>query len=245
MRIGLISDIHGNLSALETVLGAIDLENVDQLICLGDLAALGPRPDESISRIRSLGCPTVIGNTDCWLVPDPPVALPAPKNPGQAEIASWCAGQLSAESAAFIRNLPTEIEIDLGGLKLLCVHASPRSVDEVITATTPPDELGKMLDGRSFDIMAGGHTHVQLVRRHEQSHIVNPGSIGLSGIGPSEDPNLPRNERVYWSEFAILTARNGNLSIELRRIPLNLTALIDDARASGMPAVDWWIKRWA
>lgn len=64
MRIGLIADIHGNLLALEAVLSALGRDGVDDLICLGDVASLGPQPAEVIARLRALGCPVLMGNTD-------------------------------------------------------------------------------------------------------------------------------------------------------------------------------------
>jgi predicted phosphodiesterase len=70
MRIALLADIHGNLSALEAVLAALQAEAVDQLICLGDVAAVGPQPHEVIGRLRDVGCPAVKGNTDAWLSDD-------------------------------------------------------------------------------------------------------------------------------------------------------------------------------
>ena len=68
MRIGLIADIHGNLIALETVLAELAREPLDQMVCLGDVAALGPQPGEALARLRALGCPVVMGNTDAWLL---------------------------------------------------------------------------------------------------------------------------------------------------------------------------------
>ncbi len=68
MRIGLISDIHGNLLALEVVLQELAQEQVDQIICLGDVGALGPQPRQVIERLRYLHCPVILGNTDAWLL---------------------------------------------------------------------------------------------------------------------------------------------------------------------------------
>ena len=73
MRIGLIADIHGNLFALDAVLAALARIGMDELICLGDVAALGPQPREVIERLRALRCPVVMGNTDAWHL-DPALA---------------------------------------------------------------------------------------------------------------------------------------------------------------------------
>jgi len=71
MRIALIADIHGNLVALETVLHELAQESIDQILCLGDVGALGPQPHEVIDRLRQLQCTVVLGNTDAWLLAPP------------------------------------------------------------------------------------------------------------------------------------------------------------------------------
>jgi predicted phosphodiesterase len=61
MRVALISDIHGNLVSLEAVLADIDREGVDQIVCLGDVAGLGPQPREILARLQALGCICIMG----------------------------------------------------------------------------------------------------------------------------------------------------------------------------------------
>ncbi|MCB0291188.1 MAG: metallophosphoesterase, partial [Calditrichaeota bacterium] len=68
MKIALISDIHGNLTALEAVLADIRRRGADRIICLGDLATLGPQPREVIARLRELDCPGIMGNHDAALL---------------------------------------------------------------------------------------------------------------------------------------------------------------------------------
>ncbi|MBB6098397.1 putative phosphodiesterase [Deinobacterium chartae] len=74
MKIALVSDIHGNLLALEALLADLGRERPDQVVCLGDLATDGPRPREVIRSVRALGWPTVAGNTDTWLLGPQPFA---------------------------------------------------------------------------------------------------------------------------------------------------------------------------
>ena len=68
MRLAIISDIHGNLVALQTVLADIETARVDQIVCLGDVAANGAQPRDVIEKMRALGCPMVRGNTDEWFL---------------------------------------------------------------------------------------------------------------------------------------------------------------------------------
>ncbi len=239
MRVGLIADIHGNLLALETVLAELARESVDRLVCLGDVAALGPRPMEVVARLRQFGCPTVLGNTDAWLLGDD---APDEEN---AALTAWAVVQLGDADRHYLRACPPTWEVALDdATTLLCCHGSPRSYDEVIAAGTSPADLAAMLDGRQAAILAGGHTHRQLARRDGDLLCINPGSVGLPGVGPSH-PLLERNRAVAWAEYAVIDADAGSLRVELRRVPLDLPRMFADARDSGMPDVAWWIGRWA
>jgi putative phosphoesterase len=245
MRIGLIADIHGNLTALESVLAHLERDGIDDLVCLGDVAALGPQPGAVIARLHDLGCPCVLGNTDAWLIPDPPIAAEPATTAPVAGLTRWCEEQLTAADLALLRALPISTAIDLGhGRTLLAFHASPGSLDDVIAATTPAAELQTMLAGSVADVFAGGHTHVQLLRRVDQFHLVNPGSIGLPSVGPG-GPDLPVNERGDWAEYAVMDASEDELTIAFRRVRLDVAQMLAVAAASGMPHLDWWSARWS
>ena len=68
MRVALISDIHGNEVALRAVLEEIESEGIEQIVCLGDVATLGPRPGRVIDLIEGLDCPCIMGNHDEFLL---------------------------------------------------------------------------------------------------------------------------------------------------------------------------------
>lgn len=245
MRIGLIADIHGNLVALDAVLATLDGAGLDRLICLGDVAALGPRPAETLTRLRERGCPIVLGNTDAWLLATPPDDPTARSSPPVAALTRWATARLGDADRAQLRACPAILTVPLGdGRDLLCCHGSPRSYDEVIAATTPDDELAAILGGYDAAIIVGGHTHIQLLRRHDKRLIVNVGSVGLPGVGPGT-PDLPVNRDVAWAEYGIIDASGNAVSIDLRRLPLDLTAVLADARAAGMPEYPWWRGLWA
>lgn len=242
MRIGVIADIHGNLIALEAVLAALARERLDRLICLGDVAVLGPRPAAVLARLRELGCTMIMGNTDAWLLVPPPPDRAAPMR----DLTLWADAQLNDADRAFVRAFPPTFAVPLdGAATLLCCHGSPRSYDEVIAATTPDAALDAMLVGHEdAALIVGGHTHVQLVRRHGARQIVNVGSVGLPGTGPGT-PDLPVNTGVAWAEYGILDLSAEGRRIELRRIPLDLKRVLADGRAGDMPHYDWWRGLWA
>jgi len=134
--------------------------------------------------------------------------------------------QNRAEWNPAVSELQSQLELDLGGTKVLCVHGSPRSVVEDIHATTSDEELAQMFNGTRPAVLAAGHTHVQLARLHGSTLIVNPGSVGL----PFN--SWPPNGAVRmspWAEYAVLTVEDGCISTELRRAPYDVAALLDHA----------------
>lgn len=237
MRIGVIADIHGNLIALETALAELAQEQLDHMVCLGDVAALGPQPGEVLARLRALECPVVMGNTDAWLLA--PSATDGDRF--DRAITEWTRARLSESDRAYIATFPPVYELALdGGRTLLCFHGSPRSYDEVIVATTPDEELDGMFGDTSAVLLAGGHTHLQMLRRYRDGRLINPGSVGLAGVGAS----VQRNRDVHWAEYAVIEADGERLEVSLRRTPLDVGAMVEAAYASGMPEVAWWTGLW-
>jgi len=158
MRIALISDIHGHLIALEAVLADIDLESVDQIIFLGDVATLGPQPCEAIARLKTLGCPCVMGNHDAFLLN--PNLIHGYTNVARViDAVSWCRSRLAKSDFDYIQSFSPQIEIPLGDeATLLCFHVIPESNAGGILATTPPNDLDFMIAGHAATVMVAGHT---------------------------------------------------------------------------------------
>ena len=229
MRVALISDIHGNLVALETVLAEIERDEPDHIVCLGDVAATGPRPHETVERLRALECSVVMGNADAAMLGPMPEVGADGKARYTDELDRWCAEQLSPADLEYIGGFQPTLEISLSGHTLLCFHGSPRSYDDRISATTPEDELGCLISGRDATVMAGGHTHAQLLREHGETTILNPGSVGLNPPG---------------AEYALVSSGDGGLRIEMRRLPLPVGEVVRTARESGMPHAEWWSSFW-
>jgi putative phosphoesterase len=233
VRLALISDIHGNLPALEAVLDEIAREEVDEILCLGDVA-VGPQPGETLDRVRALGCPVVLGNWDAYFVSGFP-SQESEIGRQLVEMGEWWAGQLSDEHRAFIATFEDMVERP----GMVAFHGSLRSYEDFIYATTPDEELKHMLDGARRPLMAGGHTHFAMVRHYDESLLVNPGSVGLP---------FAKQEAVMrispWAEYAIVDADRGRLSVDLRRTDFDVESLLALIRGSGMPHADWWAGLW-
>ncbi len=242
MRIALLADIHGNLVALETVLQEIARESVDKIICLGDVAVLGPQPHEVVDRLRQLECPVILGNTDAWLLAPPKTKIL--NNEIFRTITSWCAEQMTSEDQSYLHTFSPLLELPLDKeRKLLCYHGSPRSFDDVIAAITSDIEVKRMLDGSMAAVMVGGHTHIQMIRRYEDAYLVNVGSVGLPGVNAGS-PELPKNHHVHWAEYGMLSIESGRLSIDLRRTPLDMVSVFHTGTSSNMPHTEWWLQTW-
>jgi putative phosphoesterase len=246
-RVGLISDIHGNAVALEAVLADIATKAVDEIVCLGDIAAGGPQPAQVVSSLRGLRCHAIRGNADDWLVK----GLPAGRSEETrrlVEVVGWSRKELAADDIDYLAALPTTAFITMaGGLSLFCFHGSPRADLDRLLATTPEQELDRLFaDAPEADVFAGGHTHLQLLRAYRQSLLVNPGSVGLplgSLVSSPGAPPLPS-----WAEYAIVADHDGALEVTFRRVAVAVARLA--AATAAMPHASWAvdlerrIERW-
>jgi putative phosphoesterase len=238
MRVAIISDIHGNLISLNAVLEDIEQQAVDQIVCLGDVAATGPQPHEVVQRLRALNCPVIMGNTDEWLL-HPTITEDAdPQTAGIERIDLWCAAQLTEGDREFLAGFPPTYTLALSdAIDVLCFHGSPHSHSDILRATTPEDEVARMLDGFHATIMIGGHTHEVMIRRYRDMLLVNPGSVGL----PYErDAATNRAYNPPWAEYAVIDGGEGRLAIELRRVAVDAEEIARMMRASGIPHPDWF-----
>lgn len=242
MKVGLIADIHGNRVALETVIAALDKERPDQIVCLGDVAVMGPDPAGTIDLLRTLGCPVIMGNADDELLKEPMTFVAGVDHPFVRDLIVWSRAQLDDEQLAFVRSFVPTLELDLGwGVRLLCFHGSPRSNTEVIGSTTELDELRAAIGESTATLLAGGHTHHQLLRRFDGQWLINPGSVGLTHRRTRIDlaTNTPP-----WAEFAVITVDRGAIEVALRAVPLDLERM-RAAAPDAMPHRDDWLSTWS
>ncbi len=178
MRIALLSDIHGNDVAFGAVLKDMRRRGADQIVFLGDVATLGPNPQSTVELLFELNCSCIMGNHDAFLL-EPTLVEAYTKATLVIEAIGWCREQLSNESLDFLAGFHSSLEIPLGAnSKLLLYHGSPRSNVEEILATTPPEQLEVLLDGQHATVMAGWHTHLQMLRQHRGGLLLNAGSVG-------------------------------------------------------------------
>jgi putative phosphoesterase len=239
MRFAFISDIHGNFPALEIVMADIKSEQVDQIVCLGDVASLGPQPHEVIAVLRENKIPTIMGNHETYLL-NP--KLTEKHHPWLRTAENWCLEQLTSEDMAFIRSLPPSLTFTIDpDTTVFCFHGSPRSNEEWIHSTATPAHLDDILEGHTANVMVGGHTHVPMARRHRDDMLLNPGSVGLPFEFPLSEPG---KRALPWTEYAILDIGAGRIGITLRRLPVDIEALARITRERGLPENETWLSQW-
>lgn len=242
MRVALISDLHGNELALEAVLADAASAGVDRLVCLGDVATLGPRPSAVLARLRALGCDCIVGNHDAFLL-DAALIRRYTEAPPVVAAVDWCRAQLGADELDFVRSFVPQLTLTLDhGVTLLAYHGTPRSHMEELLATTPSATVDQMLGGCAATVMAGGHTHLAMLRQHRGVLLVNPGSVGMpfvahAGGGP---PSL-----MGHAEYAIVTGARGGVDVQLKRVPLDRAALRAQAAACDFPLRDFLVTEYA
>lgn len=238
MRIAVFSDIHGNNVALDALLIDLGQNPADYLVCLGDAIQGGPQPAGVVSRLREIGCPVVMGNADAWLltgVETDQEAISEERRRTLDAVREWSLAQLSSEDRAFIQGFQPTVEVRLeAGQKLLCFHGSPASFDDIMLPDTPHELLFKLLGEYRADVLAGGHTHVQYLRRIgvDGRFFFNPGSVGLPYSHHQADEGFQADP---WAEYALLTSEGPRLALEFRRVPYDVAPLIDVYKQSGRP----------
>lgn len=185
MKVAVISDIHGNMQALESVLADIEIEKCDQIFCLGDIAMAGPEPIEVTELIKKMSDNDEIiviqGNTDAFIGNfDKPLedtvkaAFPIMGNALEDDVKI-----MPAELREFLKQLPKMAEICIEKKKILLVHGSPRKNDENIMPDLPLKDVEKMIESTDADLIFCGHTHIPCgYQTNTKQTVVNVGSIG-------------------------------------------------------------------
>lgn len=236
MRVALISDLHGNELAVAEVLRRARSLGVDQVVCLGDVATLGARPREVLAMVTEACGTRILGNHDEFLL-DAALIERYTELPIIRAAVDWTRAELSTAELETIRGFAREATIDLGGGATLHVfHGSPRSNMEDLLATTPAEVLDEALAGRRATVLAGGHTHVPLVRQHRGALLVNPGSTGL----PFLDQVRGRPPVVLdHASFALVEASGGAVAVTIERVALDRAALRAQATSVAHPLRDY------
>jgi len=223
MRIGIFSDVHGNLQALEAVLADIRACEPDAVYCLGDLVGYGANPNEVTERIRRDGFPTVMGNYDdgvgfdrdecgCAYRED------AERERGQRSL-EWTKAHTTPENKAFLRTLKNEVRLQADGKRLLLVHGSPRRMNEYLFEDRPLSSFQRLAASSNADVIVFGHTHKPYVKDVDGVRFVNAGSVGKPKDG----------------DWRACYAMLDNGAATFRRVEYDVEASVAAIRATQLP----------
>ncbi|WP_069999720.1 metallophosphoesterase family protein [Cellulosilyticum sp. I15G10I2] len=226
-RIAIISDIHGNIEALNAVLKHIKDQKCDQIFCTGDLVGYGPRPNEVIETIRSLRIPTIMGNYDeavGFLLPACGCYnSDANAKKYAANSLKWSITHTTQKNREFLRGLPEQLEIEVGDKKMLLIHATSDSISEYVYENDT-ERLMDLLDYVSQDIYVYGHTHfpysVTLPGRNKT--IINAGSVGRPKNGDAR------------ATYIVLGVEDGSVSGVIHKVSYDVAKVIKEIEESGL-----------
>jgi putative phosphoesterase len=189
LRLALVSDIHGNVAALEAALAEIEAAAPDRIFILGDLVQNGPRPAEVIDAVMALeqgGAYVIAGNTDIAVADgDYAAAFPWLDEVPAAHraAAEWARERLSDEQLEYLRRLPAERRLAYDGELVLGTHGSPGSQTQGLPADLDAAVTVQRATRTDARVIACGHTHMADVRELGRKLLVNPGSCGYAFDG--------------------------------------------------------------
>jgi putative phosphoesterase len=238
MKIAILADIHGNLTALDAILHDIELRGgVDGFWILGDLCAIGIEPARVLERLSALPNATFVrGNVDRFVLtgerPDPTPAM-VRGNPDllevYAEVAgsfAWTQGYLEAHGwLKWLEQIPLEQRITLpNGTQVLLVHAAPGSDDgEGLHPAQSDADILAALNGEKAALICVGHFHMTMDRSVNGTRIMNPGSVS--------NPFAPDLRAAY----ATLTADTKDYSLDFYRVDYDRQQVLEQIQRSSNP----------
>lgn len=240
MRLVLFSDVHGNAVALHALLAELEREPADAVVCLGDAVQGGAQPAEVVDLLEELACPVVLGNADAFLL-DPGAGEEVP-TPSQLELRAWAVDQLGPERLARIAAFHPTVELELAGSRtLLAFHGSPTSFDDFLLPSTPEGVFRELAGTGRADVLAGGHVHLQFLRRLGETIFVNPGSVGLGYDHEQPEDDFRADP---WAAYAVVELDGGRLEVAFRRAPIDVREVLAAIEGSGAPGAERAAALW-
>ena len=234
MRLGIISDVHGNLIALRRVLAHLGTQSVDRVVNLGDCVSAPLWPRETFELLEELGATTVRGNHDRWLADDHRCAT-------QPTVA-FTRAQLDDGAVATLTALPATLEIAPG---VLAVHGTPTSdtdylleeaIDERLCFVTT-ETLDRRLEHVTAEVILCGHSHQQHVAAAGDGRLViNPGAVGAPRYAGNASPRANEAGSPH-ARYAIATRSNGRWSVDLFALDYDWDSVAHRAQSVGR--TDW------
>ena len=221
MKIAVISDIHGNMEALESVLKDIERQGCEKIFVLGDYAMAGPEPSKVVDwffkKQFEQNFVMIQGNTDLMIADFSEELYMTLKSnaPVMAEALKNDTSILNSIQKDFLKTLPIQLELEEEGVKILLVHGSPRKNNEDISPNLQLSQVEEMLENVEANVILCGHTHLPCgYQTSKKQTVVNVGSVGR--------PFTPEPKSCYLK----LTITNGQCLFEHRFVDYDKNLLI-------------------
>lgn len=230
MKIAVLSDIHGNGTALSYTIKDLKKSGIKKIIILGDVVMKGPMPYEVLEMLNESNLDILAwikGNTDMWLDEVSESWIPLSyKEKSLYSYYKYAMANLNEEQVSFIKSLPFQCSLRLQGADILCVHGTPQSIVEAIDGSVPEDEIRKAVKGAGEQVILCGHSHTVFIGETDNKKIFNVGSIGNS---------LDGDNRI---SYGILDFSGNELKLVNRRISYPLDEIIEKAYKNNFPFPD-------
>ncbi len=248
-KIAIISDIHGNITALDAVLSDIKKRQINKIFCLGDYVIKCSHPDLVIDKLREVCEVMLIGNSDYIIC-----------RPEAKTKKFWSRELIGEERANFVYHLPISYEFYMSGHLIRLFHASPYGLDNIYnpmfsnkgtryegTELSGPEDLfkntsfiGKTESDPEPDIVGYGHIHTPFVVRHKNKTLFNTGSVGIPVEMMNSDANDKSNKFSTLASYIIIEGYYdskvlASISFNLVRVPYDIKKEIDALEASNSP----------
>ncbi|GKU30561.1 metallophosphoesterase family protein [Clostridium folliculivorans] len=229
MKIGVITDIHSNIDALNAVLHEFTSLGIEKIICSGDIIGIGPRPEETVKRIMLLedNIECVRGNHDNYLINGIPSTVPNDEmmDYGEIEYHKWEHGKLSEESIEFIKALPYTKTLKICEKTIYISHYAINEGNKYVNYTPNQslDDLEIMFQNVEADIIVYGHNHAPSINHESNKWYLNTGSLGC----PSDNINIAR--------AGILVVNEDSIKYEELNVPYDVKKVIEDIQKIRYP----------
>lgn len=230
MKIAFISDIHGNATALEAVLTDLRTKEVDEVFVLGDICFRGPEPKRSLDIIQALNTDVIKGNADEWIVRgirDGEVPKEAFSMMNKER--DWATSKLDKDQLHYLKDLPKELNLEFGNIKIHAFHATPNSLFDIVQPSASDETLEEKLFAKEVDIYIYAHIHKPYIRFLNGKCVVNTGSVGLPFDGISR------------SSYVLIDLTAEHVEVSIARITYDVDKVISQFRQSDYPNKDFMI----
>jgi len=222
-RLAIISDIHGNLPALEAVISDMKKQEIDQVIVAGDVINFGPFSNQTARMVIENNWPVIRGNNEYFLLDSKTLRAPAEwSDPVLFAPTIWTVQHFDPDLKKIISTWPDTINLRYGEAPPIQVfHGTPQNPWESIYWTAPDEEIEILLSTVEAEYVICGHTHLPMDRQLGKWHIFNPGSVGVPLDG------------IFSASYMILESDGEGWKPAFRRIPFDYDAVYKEFERSG------------